>query len=364
MLEALHDLTSPRALVLRGGIEQRIAGREVVRSDLLLLSDGDRVAADAVLLSCNDFAADESLLTGESVAVRKIARESCEAMQPPGGDGRPFIYSGTLAVSGRGMARVLATGAHTEIGKIGRALQQQEIEATPLQKEIGRLVRRLAVIGVALSLLLLALYGFTRGDWLNGLLAGITLAMSILPEEYPVVLTIFMAMGAWRIARHRVLTRRVPTVEALGSATVLCMDKTGTLTQNRMNVRQLIADDAVLLIDGSAAALPEAFHELVEFAILASEAAPSIRWNRPFMRWERGTWPKPSTSTTTGNSRTNMRCRRRCCRIRTCGRRADARSMWWRPMARRRPSPTCASSTARGLHRGSAWPDIQHDFAF
>jgi Ca2+-transporting ATPase len=274
VLEALRDLTSPRALVMRDGVEQRIAGREVVRGDILILAEGDRVPADAALISCNDFAADESLLTGESVAVRKVAKANAGEMQAPGGDDLPFVYSGTLVVQGRGMARVLTTGAHTEIGKIGRALQEQPIEATPLQKEIGKLVRSLAIIGVLLSLLLLVIFGITRGDWLNGLLSGITLAMSILPEEYPVVLTIFMAMGAWRISRHRVLPRRVHTVEALGSATVLCVDKTGTLTQNRMTVQQLIAADVSFTVSASPAPLPESFHELVEFGILSSETEP------------------------------------------------------------------------------------------
>jgi len=274
VLEALRDLTSPRALVLRDGIERRIAGREVVRGDILILAEGDRVPADAVLVSSNDFAADESLLTGESVAVRKVAKEGAEEIPPPGGDNLPFVYSGTLVVQGSGMARVLATGARTEIGKIGKALQQQRTEATPLQNEIGKLVRKLAVIGVLLSLLLLVIYGLTRGDWLHGLLSGITLAMSILPEEYPVILTVFMAMGAWRISRHQVLTRRVPTVEALGSATVLCVDKTGTLTQNRMAVQQLIAADVSFVANASPAPLPEAFHELVEFGILSSETDP------------------------------------------------------------------------------------------
>lgn len=275
VLEALRDLTSPRALVLRDGAEHRIAGRDVVRGDLLLLAEGDRVAADAVLLSCNDFAADESLLTGESVAVHKIAQAGATPdIQPPGGDGLPFVYSGTLVVAGRGTARVLATGPRAEMGKIGRALQEQSAEATPLQKEIGRLVRNLAVIGALLSLLLVVIYGLARGDWLHGLLSGITLAMSILPEEYPVVLTVFLAMGAWRISRHRVLTRRIPTVEALGSATVLCVDKTGTLTHNRMKAQQLVVGDAVFQVAAAPAPLPEAFHELVEFAILSSETEP------------------------------------------------------------------------------------------
>jgi Ca2+-transporting ATPase len=274
VLEALRDLTSPRALVIRDGLEQRIAGREVVRGDILILSEGDRVPADAVLISCSHFAADESLLTGESVAVRKLAQADAKELTPPGGDGLPFVYSGTLVVQGRGTAQVLATGPRSEIGKIGKALQGLDIEATPLQQEIGRLVRNLAIIGVLLSLLLLVIYGLTRGDWLHGLLSGITLAMSILPEEYPVVLTVFMAMGAWRISRHRVLTRRVHTVEALGSATVLCVDKTGTLTFNRMKVQQLMVNNFAFSTDQSDDLLPETFHEIVEFAILASEIAP------------------------------------------------------------------------------------------
>ena len=274
VLDALRDLTSPRALVIRDGIEQRIAGREVVRGDMLIMSEGDRVPADAVLVSCNDFAADESLLTGESVAVRKIAKVDATELAPPGGDDLPFVYSGTLVVQGRGMARALATGPRSEIGKIGQALQDLDNETTPLQQEIRKLVRNLAVLGVSLSLLLLLIHGLMQGDWLHALLSGITLAMSILPEEYPVVLTVFMAMGAWRISKHRVLTRRVNTVEALGSATVLCVDKTGTLTFNRMTVRKLIVNGLSFNTNNSGTPLPETFHELVEFGILASETAP------------------------------------------------------------------------------------------
>ncbi len=274
VLEALRDLTSPRALVLRDGVERRIAGREVVSGDIIILSEGDRVPADAALISCNEFAVDESLLTGESVAVRKVAREDAGKLCPPGGNDSPFVYSGTLVVQGRGMACVQATGVRTEIGKIGKALQEQRTEATPLQNEIGQLVRKLAVIGVVLSLLVLVIYGIARGNWLIGVLSGITLAMSILPEEYPMIMTVFMAMGAWRISRHQVLTRRLPAVETLGSATVLCVDKTGTLTLNHMAVQHLIVDDKSFMVNTSPEPLPEAFHELVEFAILSSETKP------------------------------------------------------------------------------------------
>jgi len=273
-LEALRDLSSPRALVIRDGEQKRVAGREVVSGDVLLLYEGDRVPADAEVLWCTNLTVDESLLTGESVPVRKAICEGDNAsIARPGGDDMPFVYSGTLAVQGQAVARVVATGLKTEIGRIGKALQTLEPEATFLQKETGRLVRMLAVVGLTLCTVVVAVYGFTRGDWLHGLLAGLTMAMATLPEEFPVVLTIFLALGAWRISQKRVLTRRIPAVESLGSATVLCVDKTGTLTLNRMSVRAVCVDGECIHTEGSAQ-LPERFHELVEFGILASQKDP------------------------------------------------------------------------------------------
>jgi Ca2+-transporting ATPase len=274
-LEALRDLSSPRALVIRDGKQKRIAGREVVRGDIIVLFEGDRVPADAVLLSCINFSIDESLLTGESAPVRKSACSGIPVMTKPGGEDLPCVYSGTLVVKGQGIATVQAIGANTEIGKIGKALQSLEIEETPLQKETGTIVRNLAGIGLFFCLLIIVVYGLTRDSWLNGFLAGITLAMALLPEEFPVVLTIFLALGAWRISLKRVLTRRVPAVETLGSATVLCVDKTGTITQNRMSVSTVYAKgsfyDADNLIQGD---IPEAFHEVIEYSILASQKDP------------------------------------------------------------------------------------------
>jgi len=274
-LEALRDLSSPRALVIRDGVERRIAGREVARGDMLVVAEGDRVPADAVVISCINLSADESLLTGESVPVRKSAADSTAPMARPGGDDLPCIYSGTLIVQGQGIAEVKATGIHTEIGKIGKALQTVGTEETLLQKGTARLVRNLSIVGLSLCAIVVVVYGLTRGDWLNGFLAGITLAMATLPEELPVVLTIFLALGAWRISQKQVLTRRVPAIETLGSATVLCVDKTGTLTMNRMSVSQIFANGQFYDVRATPSeAMPERFHELVEFSILASQIDP------------------------------------------------------------------------------------------
>jgi len=273
-LEALRDLSSPRALVVRSGEKKRIAGREVVRGDLLLLNEGDRVPADAIVLSATSLSADESLLTGESVPVGKSAAEGPAEMGPPGGDDTPFVFSGTLVVKGQGVAEVRAIGIATEMGKIGKALSLLEPEDTPLQIQTARLVRLFAFIGLGLCGTVVAVFTFTRGDFLKGMLAGLTLGMAMLPEEFPVVLTVFLALGAWRISKHQVLTRRVPAVETLGSATVLCVDKTGTLTMNRMTVADLAVGDEVLAVEPAGSSLPEAFHELVEYAILASPVDP------------------------------------------------------------------------------------------
>jgi Ca2+-transporting ATPase len=273
-LEALRDLSSPRALVIRDGKQQRIAGREVVRDDILLIAEGDRVPADAVLLSGNHVNVDESLLTGESVPVRKKVWDGRLEMARPGGDDLPFVYSGTLVVKGQGIAQVCSTGSRSEIGKIGKALQILEPEDTNLQRQTGKIVRTFAMIGLGLCALVVIVYGFTRHDWLYGFLAGITLAMATLPEEFPVVLTIFLALGAWRISQFKVLTRRVPAVEMLGAATVLCVDKTGTLTLNRMTVKEIAIEDQYAPVNGKQLNLPENLHEVVEYSILASPADP------------------------------------------------------------------------------------------
>jgi P-type Ca2+ transporter type 2C len=278
-LEALRDLASPRALVVRDGQQQRIAGREVVPGDLVLLREGDRVPADALIVEASDLALDESLLTGESVPVRKRAASPAEVAQPPqhppGGDDLPCVFSGSLVAAGYGTARVTATGTRTELGRIGGALNRIESTATPLQRETARFVRYAAMLGAVLCALVVVLSAVTRGSWLEGFLSGLTLAMAVLPEEFPVVLTVFLALGAWRISRAGMLTRHMPAIETLGAATVLCVDKTGTLTQNQMRVERLVAHEQPALgVDERTGQLPEAYHRVLEYAALASEPDP------------------------------------------------------------------------------------------
>jgi P-type Ca2+ transporter type 2C len=273
VLEALRDLTSPRALVIRDGARKRIAGREVVRGDFVVLAEGDRVPADARLLQSHDLKTDESLLTGESVPVRKIADGGAPGKdRRPGGDDLPYVFSGSLVVRGTGIGEVIATGALSEIGKIGQSLATLETEPPRLQAQTRRLVRVFAMVGGAVSVLAVLLYGTLRGGWLDAVLGGIALGMSMLPEEFPVVLAVFMAMGAWRISRARVLTRRAAAIETLGSATVLCTDKTGTLTENRMSIAELRLKSAEIYRPRAASGskLPPEFHDLVEFGVLAS----------------------------------------------------------------------------------------------
>ena len=275
-LEALKNLSSPRALVIRDGEQKRIPGREVVKGDILILREGDRVPADGVVLFCTNLLVDESLLTGESLAVRKCESTGLtQSLQPgqPGGDDLPFVYSGTLVIQGHGIARISSTGIHTEMGKIGKALGTIVEEDSLLKKETALIVKNFAIFGGMLCILVVVVYGLTRGDWLHGLLAGLSLSMALLPEEFSVVLLIFLSMGAWRLSRRDVLVRRMPAIETLGSSTVLCVDKTGTLTLNKMILSSLYAGNEYCEIDNKKCLLDK-FHELLEFGYLASQQDP------------------------------------------------------------------------------------------
>ena len=273
-LEALKNLASPRALVIRDGEQKRISGREVVCEDIIVLREGDRVPADAVILSVSNLLIDESLLTGESVAVRKSEWNHKDEITPPGGEDLPFVFSGTLIVAGNGVAKVTSIGSSTEMGKIGKSLQTIQEEDTLLKKEMAKIVRTFTIWGFALCAIIVVIYGLMRGDWLKGVLSGLALAMAILPEEFPMVMLIFLTLGAWRISKRKVLTRRTSSIESLGAATVLCTDKTGTLTMNQMQLEGLLeseGDQYLDIVSQKNEKIPESFHGLMEYATLACQ---------------------------------------------------------------------------------------------
>lgn len=274
-LEALRDLSSPRALAVRDGAPIHIAARDLVVGDMVLLAEGDRVPADVQLLEVSNFAVDESLLTGESEPVVKEVSSGLEdgAQQGSSREGaeKCQAFSGTLVTRGTARGAVVATGERSALGRIGQSLAGIVSETTPIQQETRRVVKVVALVGLALAAALAIAYWIALGDWLHGLLAGLTLAMAILPEELPVVLTLFLGLGAWRLAREKVLARSIPAVELLGATTVLCVDKTGTLTANRMTVRRLwTAQAAFDAAAAKAGPLPEELHEVLEYAVLAS----------------------------------------------------------------------------------------------
>lgn len=279
-LESLRDLSAPRALVRRDGKELRIASRDVVCGDLLVLHEGDRIPADALMLS-GQLSVNESLLTGEAVPVSKRPDALApNAFGEPGGNDTPFLFASTVVTQGVGIAEVKSTASATAVGRIGVALAATAEPPSALQTGSRRLVRQLG-LGALLTAGALVLLGWLWDGrpLLDALLSGIALAMAILPEEIPVILTVFLSLGAWRISRQKVLTRRVSAVEALGAITVLAVDKTGTLTQNRMVVSELAIEGKSFKSEGaigtsSVAALPAAFHNLVEISMLATPADP------------------------------------------------------------------------------------------
>ncbi|MBA5687472.1 cation-translocating P-type ATPase [Rugamonas apoptosis] len=273
-LEALRVLSSPVAVVVRDGLVSKVPAATVVCGDIVLIAEGDRIPADLLLLAATNLTVDESMLTGESVPVAKFAAAPDTPPDVTAPDTPQAIhqaYSGTLVTQGTARGRVIATGPRSTLGRIGQSLAAIGAQPTPVQAETARVVKQVAVAGLALAVCLALFYWLRLGDWLHGLLAGLTLAMAILPEELPVVLTIFLGLGAWRLAREKVLARSIPAIELLGATTVLCVDKTGTLTMNRMQLRALWCDDARYDTASDAAmALQEELHGVLEYAVLAS----------------------------------------------------------------------------------------------
>ena len=228
-LFALQQLSTPFAKVVRDGTEMRIPSNQVVVGDLLLLHEGDRICADAIVEHGAAISADESTLTGESVPVSKEVGDTA--------------FSGTLITRGHGRAIVSAVGLSSALGKIGKSLQEIPFERSRLQRDVDQIVRVIGILGIITVFAVVIIYGSTRDNWLEGALAGIAAAMALIPEEFPVILTLFLAIGAWRMSQVRVIARKPSAIEALGSISALCVDKTGTLTMNKMEVAEIQLDD-------------------------------------------------------------------------------------------------------------------------
>ena len=265
-IHALRNLTAPLALVMRDGKRTRISSLEVVPGDILLLQEGDRVPADAHLLSESSLEFDESTLTGESIPITKS-------------HGEP-VFTGSLIVRGTGEAEVSRTGVSTELGRIGKSLQEIPYQRTQLQDSIDRLVKGVGALAFVAVITIVVVYGLTRGSWLEGALAAIAAAMALIPEEFPVILTLFMALGAWRMAKTRVIARQPAAIEALGSITVLCVDKTGTLTKNEMQIDEFQIDGTHFVVrDGD---LPSEFAEIARMGALATPIHPFDAMDQAF----------------------------------------------------------------------------------
>ena len=268
-LRALRRLSDPAVRVRRGGQTVVIPAREVVKGDLVLLAEGQRAPADGRLLGPDVLRMDESVLSGESAPVAR----SGSGGGPAEGDLSDEVFAGTLIVAGQGIMEVTATGPRTALGRIGASLSTIGRSRTPLQRSTGRIVIVIGLLALIFAGVVAISYGVLRDLWIEGALAGITVAIALIPEEFPVVLSVFLALGAWRLARHQVLVRRPAAVEALGGASLLCVDKTGTLTGNRMAVAAVWSPDSEGAPD--AVDLPPSLRSVIDAAIAASSPQPT-----------------------------------------------------------------------------------------
>jgi Ca2+-transporting ATPase len=265
VLKTLKAMASPRSRVVRDGQTQLVASVELVRGDRLLVAEGDRLACDATLLQANSLQVDESLLTGESTPVDKSSDTRAAAEHSD----QARLHAGSLVVAGDGIARVSATGSATTLGQIGRSMAQIVPPESAIQRELKAVVRRVALAATLVCVAAALITGARLGNWAEGLLVGLTLAMAVIPEEFAVVWAVMMALGAWRMSQQQVLTRQAQAIESLGAASVLCVDKTGTLTHNRM---QLVALANATTVQRLAPGEPPdaALQDVVAFAAMAS----------------------------------------------------------------------------------------------
>lgn len=237
-LTALNALAEPKARVMREGALATIAARDLVPGDVVIVAEGTRVPADGKLIEGSALEVDESTLTGEAAACTKAAasRPADPKLQSPDAT---EIFASTLVLRGQALAEVTRTGASTRIGQIGTALHDIQQQPTLVQRDIRWLISRIGILALTFCLAVAIAYGLLRHDWFQGALSGLTLAISLIPEEFPMVMVIFMTVGAWRMAKHNVLVRRSAVIETLGATTLLCADKTGTITQNHMALRKI-----------------------------------------------------------------------------------------------------------------------------
>lgn len=260
-LATLRSLNQPVCKVIREGKTIHIPKEEVVVGDCMVVEEGGAVPADGVVLQSNDFSVNESILTGESLPVEK-----------DGDVTRNLVFQGTTVVRGLAICRVSAVGKQTALGQIGQRLKTIKKDETPLQKQIGSFVKKMAAVGLAIFLLMLVINYLRTSDLVASLLQALTLAMSILPEEIPVAFTTFMALGAWRLMKRGVIVRSVSTVETLGSATVICVDKTGTITENQMSLSRVFSMSPGKIVEAGNPGPEEV--DVITYGMWSSEPIP------------------------------------------------------------------------------------------
>ena len=269
-LAALRRLAEPTVRVVRGGVERRIPAAELVPGDIFLVGEGGRAPADGILLAGDVLSVEEAVLTGEAAPVVKRPWSGGVGSEPDEDD---RLFAGTLVVRGQGVCQVTQTGAATRIGRIGASLSAIEEGPSALQTATRGVVMNLGLFALLVAVAVLLLHGLIRHDWVAGALASLTIAIALIPEEFPMVLTVFLAVGAWRLAGEKVLVRRAAAVETLGAVSVLCVDKTGTLTANHMKVAALWRGGRSWRSDGPAFGDAEA-RGVLSMAVLASAPRP------------------------------------------------------------------------------------------